>query len=52
MAVGFLAFMVQMMRTPDEALRKADPCKLAARYGVPADWAAMTLTMWLGRGSR
>lgn len=47
MRTGYLAFLINMMKAPD--LAKADPVRLAAKYQVPVDWAAMSLRHWQGR---
>jgi hypothetical protein len=46
---GSTSFLVAMIRTPKDKLAKADPEKLARKYGVPADWVRMSLAHWLGK---
>ncbi len=41
-------FIVKMMATDRAALAKADPVKLAARYGISPDHARFYLTQWVG----
>jgi hypothetical protein len=42
-------FLVALMAAPRERLQRADPAKLAAKYGIPADWARYYLNDWMGR---
>lgn len=42
-------YLVAMMKAPREALASADPAKLAAKYGVRADWARWYLEQWRAR---
>ena len=51
---GCTAFLVQMMTTPDAKLVKADPQKLAERYGLAKwswgpGWCEMRLDAWKHR---
>ncbi len=39
-------FIVKMMATDRAALAKADPVKLAARYGISPDHARFYLNSW------
>ncbi len=38
-----------MMATPDAALAKADPCKLASKYQIPVEWVTFWLRTWRER---
>jgi hypothetical protein len=49
MTTGLTPFLLAMFRTPDERLAGASPEKLAARYGIPADWARHYLSVWMAR---
>ena len=42
-------FWVAMISTPDSALAKADPAKLAAKYSIPESWAKFWLATWRER---
>jgi hypothetical protein len=46
---GLTPFLIQMMRTPSDALAKASPEKLARRYEIPPAFAAFYLGQWIGR---
>ena len=47
----YQSFLIQMMTTPDAKLVKADPVKLAEKYGVSLEWAKMSLAHWLRRSA-
>lgn len=51
---GCTAFLVNLTTTPDAKLVKADPAKLAAKYGLTkwqwgVGWCAMSLEHWRRR---
>lgn len=46
---GLTPFICAMIRTPRDRLAKADPAKLAAKYGIPPDWAAYYLSDWMSQ---
>jgi hypothetical protein len=39
-----------MIRTPADALVKADPVKLAAKYAIPVEWARFYISSWIRSG--
>jgi hypothetical protein len=43
------AFLCAMMRAPRADLLRANPDKLAAKYGIPADWARFYLNHQINR---
>ncbi len=47
---GLTPFLCAMIRTPLDQLRRADPAKLAAKYGIRPEWAGWYLSDWIGRG--
>jgi len=49
MKVGLTPFLVALMRAPRESLARADTAKLAAKYGIPEDWARYYLNDWMRR---
>ena len=47
--MGLTPFLVALMRTDPAALTRADPVKLAAKYGIRADWARFYIEQWRTR---
>lgn len=46
---GLTPFLVALIRTDPAALTRADPEKLAAKYGIRADWARFYIEQWRTR---
>jgi len=46
---GLTPFLVGMIQADPAALRRADTDKLAAKYGIRADWAKAYVSDWLRR---
>ena len=46
---GCTPFLVNLVTTPDHKLVKADPEKLASKYGVSVEWVRMSLEHWKRR---
>ncbi|MCW2763376.1 MAG: hypothetical protein JWR85_3577 [Marmoricola sp.] len=49
MKTGLTPFLAALMKAPREALTRADPAKLAAKYGIPTEWAKFYITDWMAR---
>ena len=49
MNTGLTPFLAKMMATPRDLLAKADPAKLAVKYGIPETWARSYLDDWMHR---
>lgn len=46
---GLTPFIVAMIRAAPADVARADPAKLAAKYGIRADHAAFYLSQWRAR---
>ncbi|MEG3086160.1 hypothetical protein [Sphingomonas sp. PB4P5] len=49
MKTGLTPFLSALMRTPRDSLVRANTAKLAAKYGIPEDWARYYLNDWMRR---
>jgi hypothetical protein len=49
MKTGLTPYLAALMRAPRDSLARANPAKLAVKYGIPEDWARYYLNDWMRR---